>query len=165
MSAVGGRISHITSATRSSSAADAHHLLTERLKSLDFGAAASKDAFNKASFGTGTAAAARPLSVEIPSCISPPSVCVEAVAGFRHGTKERFERFGTQFTCFTRTYVQILTHEELQNPSRLRHLSVSATVSLPHRLLATAGSPTGAHSTCFTCTKVQILTQTALIYA
>jgi hypothetical protein len=56
------------------------------------------------------------------------------------------EILGTQFTCFTGTKVQILTHAK----------STSTDAAHPQEIL-------GTQFTCFTGTKVQILTQKALV--
>ena len=53
---------------------------------------------------------------------------------------------GTQFTRFTSTTVQILTHTELQFEKE-------------RKLKTHLGNLTGTHFTCFTSTKVQILTR------
>ena len=59
-------------------------LLSRRLEALNFRAGPYSASFE--SIG-------RPLPMSVPSCTSPPAVCVEADAGFRHGTRDKFERF------------------------------------------------------------------------
>ena len=87
-------------------------------------------------------------------------------------------RFGTQFTCFTGTKVQILTQKALVDCSRLsRHTCstrsgrmrcrirccTAARRQLQEQQLQQQASPrrtaAGAHFACFTGTKVQILTR------
>jgi hypothetical protein len=69
---------------------------------------------------------------------------------------------GTQFTCFTRTYVQILAQKVGKETARESEEAVAALVAALRTTileLQRESAATGASITCFTSTNVQILTR------